>query len=56
MTGITKEMYNAYKDRFAPDYEKASDLIPVTQQKEDRSWKASNLFLSCAICRCSCSI
>ena len=42
MTGITKEMYDAYKDRFAPDYEKASDLIPVTQQKEDRSWKASN--------------
>ena len=35
-------MYNAYKDRFAPPYEKASDLIPVTQQKEDRSWKASN--------------
>jgi len=42
MTGITEEMYNAYKDRFAPPYEKASDLIPVTQQKEDRSWKASN--------------
>ena len=42
MTGITKEMYNAFKDRFAPPYEKASDLIPVTQQKEDRSWKASN--------------
>tara|TARA_B100001027_G_C16260409_1_gene329109 strand:- start:892 stop:2361 length:1470 start_codon:yes stop_codon:yes gene_type:complete len=42
MTGITKEMYQAYKDRFAPKYEKASDLIPVTQQKEDRSWKASN--------------
>ena len=35
MTGITKEMYNAYKDRFAPPWEKASDLIPVTQQKED---------------------
>jgi len=43
MTGITKEMYQAYKDRFAPEYEKASDLMPVTQQKEDRSWKASNL-------------
>ena len=42
MTGITKEMYTAYKDRFAPKYEKASDLIPVTQQKDDRSWKASN--------------
>ena len=42
MTGITKEMYQAYKDRFAAEYEKASDLIPVSQQKEDRSWKASN--------------
>ena len=42
MTGITEEMYNAYKDRFAPPFEKASDLIPVTQQKEDKSWKASN--------------
>jgi hypothetical protein len=42
MTGITEEMYNAYKDRFAPPYEKASDLIPVTQQNKDRSWKASN--------------
>ena len=43
MTGITEEMYNAYKDRFAAEYEKAADLMPVTQQQEDRSWKASNL-------------
>jgi len=43
MTGITKEMYQAYKDRFAPEYEKTSAMMPVTQQKEDRSWKASNL-------------
>ena len=43
MTGITKEMYQAYKDRFAPEYEKASEVMPVTQQQEDRSWKASNL-------------
>jgi hypothetical protein len=43
MTGITKEMYQAYKDRFAPDYEKASDMMPVTKQQKDRSWKASNL-------------
>jgi hypothetical protein len=35
-------MYQAYKDRFAPGYEKASDLIPVTEQQEDRSWKATN--------------
>jgi hypothetical protein len=43
MTGITKEMYQAYKDRFAPEYEKASEVMPVTEQQEDRSWKASNL-------------
>jgi hypothetical protein len=42
MTGITKEMYQAYKDRFAPEYEKASDMIPVTGQEKDGSWKASN--------------
>lgn len=42
MTGITKEKYQAYKDRFAPEYEKASDLIPVSGQTKDRSWKASN--------------
>jgi len=43
MTGITKEMYQAYKDRFAPEYEKAAEVMPVTEQQEDRSWKASNL-------------
>jgi len=43
MTGITEEMYQAYKDRFAPDYEKSSDMMPVTQQQKDKSWKASNL-------------
>jgi len=43
MTGITKEMYQAYKDRFAADYEKTASMMPVTQQQEDRSWKASNL-------------
>ena len=43
MTGITEEMYQAYKDRFAPDYEKTSAMMPVTEQQKDRSWKASNL-------------
>ena len=43
MTGITEEMYQAYKDRFAPEYEKSSDMMPVTQQQKDKSWKASNL-------------
>jgi len=36
-------MYQAYKDRFAPEYEKAAEVMPVTEQQEDRSWKASNL-------------
>ena len=43
MTGITEEMYDAYKNRFAPEYEKASDMMPVTEQQKDKSWKASNL-------------
>ena len=43
MTGITEEMYDAFKNRFAPEYEKASDMMPVTEQQKDRSWKASNL-------------
>jgi hypothetical protein len=43
MTGITEEMYDAYKNRFAPEYEKTSDMMPVTKQQKDRSWKASNL-------------
>ena len=43
MTGITEEMYHAFKNRFAPEYEKASDMMPVTEQQKDRSWKASNL-------------
>lgn len=43
MTGITEEMYQAFKDRFAPEYEKASDMMPVTSQQKDKSWKASNL-------------
>ena len=42
MTGITKEMYQAYKDRFAPEFEKDSDMIPVTSQEDNRSWKATN--------------
>jgi hypothetical protein len=43
MTGITEEMYDAYKNRFAPEYEKTSDMMPVTKQQKDKSWKASNL-------------
>ena len=34
MTGITEEMYQAFKNRFAPEYEKASDMMPVTDNKK----------------------
>jgi len=42
-TGITDEMYQAYKDRFAPDYYKDHDMMPISQQQDDHSWKASDL-------------
>ena len=42
-TGITEDMYQAYKDRFAADYEKDHSMMPVSQQQDDHSWKASDL-------------
>jgi len=43
LTGITDEMYQAYKDSFAAPFEKAADMMPVTEQQDDGSWKANNL-------------
>ena len=43
VTGITDEMYQAYKDSFASDYEKASDMMPVSKQNKDHSWTATDL-------------
>ena len=43
LTGITDEMYQAYKDSFAAPFEKAADMLPVTEQQDDGSWKANNL-------------
>jgi len=43
LTGITDEMYQAYKDSFAAPYEKDADMMPVTEQNDDGSWKANNL-------------
>jgi hypothetical protein len=43
LTGITDEMYQAYKDSFAAPYEKDADMMPITQQQEDGSWRANNL-------------
>ena len=39
MTGITEEMYDAYKNRFAPEYENIRHDASYKQQK-DKSWKA----------------
>ena len=42
-TGITDEMYQAYKDRFAAPFEKDHSMMPISQQQDDHSWKASDL-------------
>jgi len=44
VTGITDEMYQAYKDSFAADYEKAKDLVPISKQdSKTKAWKANDL-------------
>jgi hypothetical protein len=43
VTGITDEMYQAYKDSFAADYEKSKDMMPISGQGKDHSWKSSDL-------------
>jgi len=44
VTGITEEMYQAYKDSFAADYEKAKDLVPISKQDpKTKAWKANDL-------------
>ena len=43
VTGITNEMYGAYRDRFAADFDKDHDMMPISQQADDHSWKASDL-------------
>jgi hypothetical protein len=37
-------MYQAYKDSFAADYEKAKDLVPISKQDpKTKTWKANDL-------------
>ena len=37
-------MYQAYKDSFAADYEKAKDLVPISKQDpKTKAWKANDL-------------
>ena len=43
VTGITEEMLQAYKDSFAADYEKDKNIMPITQQQKNHSWKATGL-------------
>ena len=43
VTGITDEMYQAYKDSFSADYEKSKDMMPISGQDKDHSWKANDL-------------
>jgi len=43
VTGVSQEMYQAYKDSFASDYEKSSDMMPVSKQNKDHSWTATDL-------------
>jgi len=43
VTGITEEMLQAYKDSFAADYEKDKNIMPITQQQKNHSWKATSL-------------
>ena len=43
MKGISDEAYNAYMERFSADYLKGHNLMPLTEQQEDHSWKYSDL-------------
>ena len=42
-TEIPDNVLNAYRDRFAPDFEKGHTMVPVEAQKEDHSWKATDM-------------
>ena len=41
--GISDEAYNAYMERFSADYLKGHNLMPLTEQQEDHSFKYSDL-------------
>ena len=42
-TEIPDNVLNAYRDRFAPEFEKGHTMVPVEAQKEDHSWKATDM-------------
>ena len=43
MVGLSNEAYAAFMERFAPSYVKGHNLMPITEQQEDHSWKYSDL-------------
>jgi len=42
-TEIDDKVLNAYRDRFAPEFEKGHTMVPVEAQKDDHSWKATDM-------------
>ena len=42
-TEIPENVLNAYRDRFAPEFEKGHTMVPVEAQKDDHSWKATDM-------------
>ena len=42
-TEITDEILDAYANRFAPEFEKGHTMVPVQAQKDDHSWKATDM-------------
>ena len=42
-TEIPEKVLDAYRDRFAPEFEKGHTMVPVEAQKEDHSWKATDM-------------
>ena len=43
VTGLSKEAYDAYMERFAADFNKGHSMMPITAQQKDHSWKHSDL-------------
>ena len=43
ITEIPDEVLKAYKERFAPEYEKGHTMVAIEPQKEDHSWKATDM-------------
>jgi len=42
-TEIPDEVLEAYANRFSPEYEKGHTMVPVEAQKDDHSWKSTDM-------------